>query len=56
MLEDVDDGNHKKRPDGFRDELIIYMYIYICIYVHMHGVGSKGARPQRRPGKDQQAS
>ena len=29
MLDDVDDGNHKKCPDGFRDELSIYIYIYI---------------------------
>ena len=29
----------KKRPDGFRDELsmYIYIYIYICIYdIHIH--------------------
>ena len=30
MLDDVDDGNHKKKgPDGFRDELSICVYIYI---------------------------
>ena len=25
-------GKVKKRPDGFRDELSMYIYIYICIY------------------------
>ena len=32
MLDDVDDGNHCKRPDGFRDGLSIYIYIYMYTY------------------------